>query len=168
MMVMIVMLRDEFEAGCSIAEIKTLDHAHLLQQMHRAVNGGEIAFTFRKRGEDFFDSDRVLAMAKDFQDRLAGAGNFSCFAAELLREVGEVLAALMVRMRTLFHATLPKRRRLNAREMMKSAMQLRTIAGPQGTLSFDEAIVPPRPPMIPTATLSKICWRRLRLIFRAA
>src|SRR5687768_12952265 len=107
-------------------------------------------------------------MAKDFEDSLSWASDFSSFAAELLGEVGEVFAALMVGMRTLFQATLPRRTRLNASEMMKSAIQLRTIAGPQGTLSFDEAIVPPRPPMIPTATLSKICWRRLRLILRAA
>ena len=65
MVMVIVFVSDQFEARGAVAEIEAMDHAHFFEQMHGAINGGEIAFTFRKGGENFFAGDRVLVLAQN-------------------------------------------------------------------------------------------------------
>src|SRR4051794_25349062 len=101
--------------------------------MHRTIDGGQIAFAFRKRGQNFFAGDWMFAVAKNLKDRLARRGDFAGLPAKLFGEVRQVFAPLVMRMGAFFHASLRKRTALNPSEIMKSAMQLRTIAGPQGT-----------------------------------
>src|SRR4051812_22013584 len=134
--VMIVVVRNEFETRRAIAKIETMDHAHFFQQMHRPINGHEIAFTRRKRSQNLFAVNRVFLLAQDVEDRLARPGDFARFSPKLVSEGGEIVAALMVRMRALFHTGLQARTRENPSEMMNSAMQLRTMAGPHGTSSL--------------------------------
>jgi hypothetical protein len=82
-MVMVIFLAaDKFEARGSVAEIEAMDHAHFFEEMHGAINCGEIAFAFGQGGKDFFAGERVLVMAENVKDGLARAGDFAGFAAE--------------------------------------------------------------------------------------
>lgn len=45
MMMTIVIFTHQFKAPRAISEIKTLDHAHLFQQVHGAINRGEVALS---------------------------------------------------------------------------------------------------------------------------
>ena len=43
----IVAFLQQFETGSAIAEIKLLHHSHLLQQMNRSIDGGQVTLALR-------------------------------------------------------------------------------------------------------------------------
>ena len=47
MMMPIVAFLQQLETGSAIAEIKLLHHSHLLQQMNRSIDGGQVTLTLR-------------------------------------------------------------------------------------------------------------------------
>jgi hypothetical protein len=59
---MVVVIGDEFEARGAVAEIEAMDHAHFFKEMHGTINRGEIAFALGKGGEDFFARDRMFVL----------------------------------------------------------------------------------------------------------
>jgi hypothetical protein len=77
MMVMaVVVFADQFKPGRAIAKIKTLDHAHFFQQMHRTINCREVALVFGQSGQNFLIGQRVRMPPQNLQDRGARAGDF--------------------------------------------------------------------------------------------
>ena len=58
MMVTVIVFAHQFEPACAVAEIKPFDHAHFFEQMHGAIDGGEIAL-----------SPALLHFGKDFPVR---------------------------------------------------------------------------------------------------
>jgi hypothetical protein len=77
-------LPDELEPGSAVPEIEALHDAHFFQEMHRAVNGGQIAIFAPKAGSHFFDVERMRMALQDFEDGLPLAGQLAGFAAEPL------------------------------------------------------------------------------------
>lgn len=65
---------NQFEAGGAIAKIETLNQAHFLEEMHRAVNGGEVAASFRHFFLQLADGDWVGLCAEEIENRTAGGG----------------------------------------------------------------------------------------------
>jgi hypothetical protein len=43
MMMAIVIFADQFKTSRAVPEVKPFDHAHLFEQVHGAIDGGEIA-----------------------------------------------------------------------------------------------------------------------------
>jgi len=82
MVVPVIALPDEFEPRGTVAKIKPLHHSHLLQQMHGAINRGQIAPAPGHGRKDFPIGHRVQVPAQDFQNGLARAGDFSGLPAE--------------------------------------------------------------------------------------
>ena len=133
---MIVAVRDEFEARRAVAEVEAMDHAHFFEEMHGAIDRGQVAFAGRQGGEDFLGGNGVFAMAQNIENGLARSGDLAGFSAKTLGEVFKVFAAFVVWMRTLIHAGLRVGKiaiERNARETMNKPMHVRTIAGPHGT-----------------------------------
>jgi len=50
MVMMIVAIRDKFEARRAVAKIEAMNHPHFLKEMHGPINGRQIAFALRERG----------------------------------------------------------------------------------------------------------------------
>ena len=82
----IITLFHEFEPRGSITEIKPLHHPQLLQQLHRPVNRGEVAFTRRQFGEDFLVRQRMRVMPQHVQNGRARAGNLMRFPTQAASE----------------------------------------------------------------------------------
>ena len=64
MMLPILPFTHEFDPRGTIAEMEPLDHARLLQQVHGAVDGGEVALARRQSVEDFPDGERMRMLAE--------------------------------------------------------------------------------------------------------
>ena len=84
MMVAVVPFVEQLEASDAVPKIKSFDHAHALQQMHRAVNGGQVAIALGQRCENLFVRHRVRMAAQDLQDGLTWPGDFARFAPQAL------------------------------------------------------------------------------------
>lgn len=91
MMVPVFPLPDQFEAGDAVTEIKPFHHAHALEQVHGAVDCGQVAITFCQRGKNILVGQRMRVLAHDFENRLAWAGHF---AGMLAKSAGEFVERL--------------------------------------------------------------------------
>ncbi len=76
MMVMsIIALADEFKPCGAVAEIKPLHHPHFLEQVHGAINRGQITTAPGQDGKDFPIGHRMWMPPQNLQNGLAWAGN---------------------------------------------------------------------------------------------
>jgi len=67
----------QFETRDTVAEVETLHHVHLLEQVHGSVDRREVAVTFGEHAKNFFDRGRVTILPHRIQDALAWACDFS-------------------------------------------------------------------------------------------
>jgi hypothetical protein len=83
-MVTVVVFAHQFKAPGTVAEIEPLDHPHLFEHVHRAINRGEVALSVALShfGQDFAIGERVRVFSEDFQDGRARARNFAGLAAQ--------------------------------------------------------------------------------------
>src|SRR6266516_3212930 len=58
-MMSVVPLLEQLKARPTISEVESLDHAHLLQQVHRAINRGQVTILLAQFGEHFLDAQRM-------------------------------------------------------------------------------------------------------------
>ena len=78
MMVMaIVPLLHQFKPRRAIVKVKPFDHTHLLQQVHGAVDGREIALAGGHLGMYLFVGQRVRMLAENLQDGRTRAGDLA-------------------------------------------------------------------------------------------
>jgi hypothetical protein len=91
-MMMMVAIAFEFKSRRSIAKIHPLDHVHLFEQMHRAINRRQIALIIGYGRKDFFGCQRMGLFTQDFQDRLARAGDFAGGLAQFSGQFGHFLS----------------------------------------------------------------------------
>ena len=132
----VVTFAEQLESSPPMAEVKPLHHPHFLQQVHRAIHGGQIAISLRQGPENVPDTGRVGVAAENLQDGLARASDVARFAPEPLGEIRKGARA----MATDFHGLRGSKdflriSRPKGREIKKSAMDVSTMAGPQGTSS---------------------------------
>ena len=78
-MVTIIILPHQFKTSRAIAKVKALDHAHFLQHVHGAIDGGQVAWPaallhFQK---NFPVREGMGTFAEDFQNRRTRTGNFT-------------------------------------------------------------------------------------------
>jgi len=83
-MVTVIVLAHQFKAPGAIAEIEPLDHSHLFEQVHGAINRGQVALSmaFSHFGQDFAICEGVRMFSKDFQDVSAWTGDFAGLTAQ--------------------------------------------------------------------------------------
>ena len=86
MMVLMFFVADQFVAGDGVAEIKPLHQVHFFQEMHRTVDGGEVAFGSAEELMDFANGQGMFLGFERGDDRYAGPGELAGFAAEFLRD----------------------------------------------------------------------------------
>ena len=79
--VAVVAFGEQLEARSAVAEVKALHHAHALEQMHGAVDGGEVA-GLGQGSMDLADGEGVFLRAKGVEDGLARAGHAAVAAAQ--------------------------------------------------------------------------------------
>ena len=84
MMVPIVAFSQQFEARPAVAKMKPFHHPHFFQEMHRAIDGGQITFSFGQGLEYFPDAQGMGVAPEDFQNRLARASHFARLPPEPL------------------------------------------------------------------------------------
>src|SRR5260221_11594501 len=77
MMVPVVALCQKLEPRHPIAEIKALHHLHAFQQVHRAIDRGEVAVALRQRGEDLLVGHGLRMPAENLQNGLARTGDLA-------------------------------------------------------------------------------------------
>jgi hypothetical protein len=120
MMVMaVVIFADEFESRGAVAKIKPLHHAHCLQQMHRAVNGRQIAPAGGHFGKDFPVGERMRMVPQNFQNGRARAGDFARLPPQPAFQRGQFLALVGMGVRVRFHLA-----EKITRELSKSKLQV--------------------------------------------
>jgi hypothetical protein len=92
MMVMaVIILADKFEPRRAVAEIKPLHHSHFLQQVHRAVNRGQVTPASGHFGKNLPVCERMRMAPQNFQDGRARAGDFSRLTPQPSGQRGHLL-----------------------------------------------------------------------------
>jgi len=61
----IVAFPQQFESGDAVTQVKPLYDSHFLQQVHRAVNRGQVAISGGQRCMDLFDRERMRVFAQN-------------------------------------------------------------------------------------------------------
>ncbi len=84
MVVAIVPFSQQLEPRDAVPQIKAFDDFHPLQQVHRTINRGEVAFVPWEGREDFLVGKRVRLMAEYLQNRLTRPGDFVRLTAQPL------------------------------------------------------------------------------------
>ena len=146
MMMSVVTFREQLEARGTITEIKALHHAHRFEEVHRAINRGEVAISISKFFEDFTNRHGAVPSAKNVEDGLARAGDFVRLAAETRRQFGQgrvirraagmgVSLGLHAEEALFNEAARPDRNRDHTSVAVKMVMQVSTMVAPHGTLS---------------------------------
>ena len=64
MMMTVISLGEQFEAGDAVAEIEAFYQTDLLKQMHRTIDRREVRIAFSEEPEYFFDGQRMRLPAK--------------------------------------------------------------------------------------------------------
>ena len=82
MVVSIIALAEQFESRNTVAKIESLYYAHVLKQMKRAIDRGQVALARGQCREDFFVRQGMRAAAENLENRLARAGEFARTAAQ--------------------------------------------------------------------------------------
>ena len=75
MVMAIITFREQLKSSPARAEIEPLDHVHVLKQVQRAIDRGQIAVARWQRLENLASRKRTGAAAENVKDRLAGAGD---------------------------------------------------------------------------------------------
>ena len=91
MMMAVIVFPNQFKARRAVAKIKPLDHAHFLQQVHGAINGGEVATAFGHFGKNFPVGQRMRMPPQNFQYGRARAGDFPRLSAQPAGQGGQIL-----------------------------------------------------------------------------
>jgi hypothetical protein len=91
MVMAVVILADEFKPRRAVAEIKPLYHPHLLQQVHRTVNRGQITPASEHFGKNLPVRERMRVTPQNFQNGRARAGDFSRLAPQPTGQRGHLL-----------------------------------------------------------------------------
>jgi hypothetical protein len=99
----VVALADEFKPRRAVAKIKPFYHAHLLQQVHGAINGGQIAPAFGHGGQNLAVRQRMRMPPQNLQNGLARAGDFPGPSAQTAGQSRKVLPLARMGMGTSFH-----------------------------------------------------------------
>ena len=90
MMVSVVIATEQFITCRAVAEIKSLNHLHRLQEAHRSIDGRKIA-KLTELLMDFADGDWMFLAAQQIQDELARSGDASIVFTESAREFVKIL-----------------------------------------------------------------------------
>jgi site-specific recombinase len=103
MVMTVVAFADQFKSRRAVAEVKSLHHSQIFEQMHGAVNRRQIALAFGQGGEDFPVRERMRMLPQNFQNRRAGAGDLSRLLAQTTRQRRQFLLLAGVGMWARFH-----------------------------------------------------------------
>jgi hypothetical protein len=103
MMVAVVPLTHQFKSRRPVAEIKSLHHPHLLQQMHRPVNRRQITLAGGQGGENLLVRKRMRVVPENFQDGGARTGDFPRLLAQTAGQRGQFLPLMGVSVGVAFH-----------------------------------------------------------------
>ena len=71
----IVTLSQQLKAGTSRPEFHTFHHSHLLQQLHRSIDGHEIAVDRSDEGVNILNPEGTRIVAHRLQNRLSRPGD---------------------------------------------------------------------------------------------
>jgi hypothetical protein len=86
MMVAVVAFGEQFEPGHFVAEVKPFDHPHAFEQVKGTIDGGQVAVLAREGSKDLLCGYGVGLGVKQFQNRLARAGDAPGMAPETLSQ----------------------------------------------------------------------------------
>src|SRR5438046_10334116 len=106
MMMAVIAFLNQLEPGSSIAKIESFDHAHLLEQTQRAINGRQIALVFRQCPEDFFRGERMRRAAEEFENGPPRRGHLARLPPQSLGQVRQRRASGPERMAMRAHGLM--------------------------------------------------------------
>jgi hypothetical protein len=98
MVMTVVAFADQFKSRRAVAEVKSLHHSQIFEQMHGAVNRRQIALAPGQGIEDFFVGKRMRMLPQNFQNCRARAGDLSRLPAQAARQSGHFLPLVGVGM----------------------------------------------------------------------
>jgi hypothetical protein len=101
--VTVIPLAYQFKSRRPVTEIKSFHHAHFLQQVHRAIDGRQIAPASGHFGKNLPVRERMRMTPQNFQNGRARAGDFARLAPQPAGKRGHFLPVVRMRMRVCFH-----------------------------------------------------------------
>ena len=77
-MMAVVVFAHQFKTPCAVAEIEPFHNPHFFQQVHGAIDGGQVAFSVALAhfSQDFAVREGMRMFSQNLQYRRARAGNF--------------------------------------------------------------------------------------------